>query len=107
MEKVVSTFYYVESWDKMQIDFHHAAIYVLSRLAGMKSKYAQKVAYSSQFVDDAVHAHALKFETYNYHKFTKKPDFTEADWTLFMRAAAIHKYRVLHKILPEAGLEVG
>lgn len=46
----------------MQKDFHYAAIYVLSRLAGMKDEYAEKVAYSSQQVDDAVYDHALKFE---------------------------------------------
>ena len=38
----------------MQIDFHHTAIYVLCRLAGMKSVHAEKVAYASQHVDDAV-----------------------------------------------------
>ncbi|MCK4260504.1 MAG: hypothetical protein KAX49_16125 [Halanaerobiales bacterium] len=46
----------------MQIDMHHSAIYVLCRLAGMKSKYAQIVAYASQHVDDANHGHTLKFE---------------------------------------------
>ncbi len=46
----------------MQIDFHHTAIYVLCRLAGMKSIYAEKVAYASQQVDNANYAHALKFE---------------------------------------------
>ena len=45
----------------MQIDFHHTAIYVLCRLAGMKSVHAEKVAYASQHVDDAVYDHALKF----------------------------------------------
>ena len=43
----------------MQKDFHYATVYVLCRLAGMKSKYAKKVAYSSQQVDDAVYGHAL------------------------------------------------
>ena len=45
----------------MQIDFHHTAVYVLCRLAGMESVYAEKAAYASQFVDDAVYNHALKF----------------------------------------------
>lgn len=45
----------------MQVDFHHTGIYALCRLAGMKSVYAEKVAYASQYVDDAVYAHALKF----------------------------------------------
>ncbi|KUO52323.1 MAG: hypothetical protein APF76_04625 [Desulfitibacter sp. BRH_c19] len=45
----------------MQKDFHHAVIYVLCRIAGMKSEYARVVAYASQQVDDATHGHALKF----------------------------------------------
>ena len=46
----------------MQRDFHHTVIYVLSRLAGMKSRDAEVVAYCSQQVDDAVFDHALKFQ---------------------------------------------
>lgn len=45
----------------MQIDLHHAGMYVLCRLAGMSSEYAEIVAYSSQYVDDAVCGHALTF----------------------------------------------
>jgi hypothetical protein len=48
--------------EEMQKDFHYTAIFVLCRLAGMKSRYAEKVAYSSQQVDDAVYDHALKFD---------------------------------------------
>ncbi|MFW5787927.1 MAG: DUF6765 family protein [Halanaerobiales bacterium] len=43
----------------------------LCRLAGMKSKYAEKVAYSSQQVDDAVYDHALKFENGDIFHQTK------------------------------------
>ena len=46
----------------MERDFHHTAIYVLCRIAGMKSRYAEIVAYASQQVDDAIYGHALKFE---------------------------------------------
>jgi len=55
----------------MQKDFHYATVYVLCRLAGMKSKYAKKVAYSSQQVDDAVYDHALKFENGDVFHQTK------------------------------------
>ena len=54
----------------MQIDLHHTAIYVLCRIAGMKSQYAEIVAYSSQFVDDAVHRHSLKFKNGGVFKQT-------------------------------------
>lgn len=55
----------------MQIDFHHTAIYVLCRLAGMKSEYAEITAYASQQVDDAVYSHALKFENGGIFKQTR------------------------------------
>lgn len=46
----------------MQIDIHHGATYLLCRMAGMKSKYAEKVSYCAQHVDDADYGHALVFE---------------------------------------------
>lgn len=46
----------------MQVDMHYAAIYVLCRLAGMQSKYASIVAYSSQHVDDTDEEKLLRFE---------------------------------------------
>ncbi|NCC15921.1 MAG: hypothetical protein EOM28_06170 [Clostridia bacterium] len=46
----------------MQIDLHHTGIYVLCRIAGMKSTYAEIVAYASQQVDDAIYGHALVFK---------------------------------------------
>jgi len=49
----------------------------------------------------------LKQQAYNYNKFYKKENFDQADWTLYMKAAAKHKYKVVHEILPEAGLNVG
>jgi len=44
----------------MQIDLHHTGTYVLCRIAGMKSCYAEIVAYAAQQVDDAIYGHALK-----------------------------------------------
>ncbi len=37
----------------MQIDFHHATTYVLSRLAGFSHPEARTIAYAAQYVDDA------------------------------------------------------
>jgi len=45
----------------MQIDFHHAVTYVLSRYAGFNSEDANKIAYSSQYVDDAVCSEVVRF----------------------------------------------
>ncbi len=55
----------------MQIDLHYSAIYVLCRIAGMKSQYAEIVAYASQYVDDAVHRPALKFRNGGFFKQTQ------------------------------------
>lgn len=66
----------------MQIDIHFTAIYVLCRITGMKSEYAEIVATSSQYVDDAVFRHALKFKNGGVfkqimtgHKFLYPRDF--------------------------------
>jgi len=54
----------------MQMDLHFAGMYVLCRISGMKSKDAEIVAYSSQYVDDAVFRHALKFRNGGIFKQT-------------------------------------
>jgi hypothetical protein len=46
----------------MQIDLHHAGIYALCRITGMSSYYAEIVAYSSQYVDDALYGEVLLFK---------------------------------------------
>ncbi len=45
----------------MQIDFHHAVTYVVSRLAGFSYDEANIIAYSSQYVDDATNAGKIEF----------------------------------------------
>lgn len=47
----------------MQIDFHHAATYVLARLAGMSAERAAVVAHAAQYVDDATNDGPLVFES--------------------------------------------
>jgi hypothetical protein len=46
----------------MQKDFHHAATYVLARLAGFIHKEAQTVAYASQYVDDSTNKGTIRFD---------------------------------------------
>lgn len=46
----------------MQIDFHHGATYVVSRLAGMTHEQAEIIAYSAQYVDDATNDGYIKFD---------------------------------------------
>ena len=45
----------------MQIDFHHAVTYVVSRLAGLDHEKASVVAYSAQYVDDATNSGVVHF----------------------------------------------
>ena len=49
----------------------------------------------------------LQNMAYNYHDFYKRENFVQTDWVYFMRAAGIHRYKVLHEILPACGLQVG
>ncbi len=46
----------------MQIDFHHGVTYVLARLAGFSREEADVIAYSAQYVDDAVDAGGIEFD---------------------------------------------
>ncbi len=46
----------------MQIDFHHTVTYVTARAAGFDHPEAEKIAYCSQYVDDAVHTGTVRFQ---------------------------------------------
>ena len=46
----------------MQIDFHHAATYVIARLAGFSHTKAGKIAYAAQYVDDADNTGVVRFD---------------------------------------------
>ncbi|MGE5328683.1 MAG: DUF6765 family protein [Deltaproteobacteria bacterium] len=45
----------------MEIDFHHAVTYVLARLAGFNAGEAEIIAYSAQYVDDAIYDNTVLF----------------------------------------------
>lgn len=45
----------------MQIDFHHAVTYVVTRLAGFDHGDATTVAHAAQYVDDATNAGLIRF----------------------------------------------
>lgn len=46
----------------MQIDFHHGVTYVAARAAGFVHGEAEKIAYSAQYVDDAVKTGTIGFQ---------------------------------------------
>jgi len=46
----------------MQIDFHHAVVYVIARWAGFAHRQADIIAYSSQYVDDATNSGTILFD---------------------------------------------
>jgi hypothetical protein len=69
----------------MQIDFHHAATYVIARHAGFDHGKASIVAYAAQYVDDATNDGLVPFE----------------NLAMYRRAATAHKmidYRHLMKM---------
>jgi hypothetical protein len=53
----------------LNIDFHHATTYVLSRLAGFSHVNAQKIAVSAQYVDDATDEGTIEFNTKQMYKY--------------------------------------
>lgn len=56
----------------MQIDFHYDVVYVLARYADFPRDEAAIIAYSSQYVDDALNGGFIKFSNYKpfYHMRT-------------------------------------
>ncbi len=46
----------------MQIDFHHGVTYVAARLAGFEHEAASIIAYSAQYVDDAINDGLIRFD---------------------------------------------
>ena len=55
----------------MQIDFHHAATYVIARSAGFTHRQANIVAYCSQYVDDATNSGEIHFDNgAMYHRIS-------------------------------------
>jgi hypothetical protein len=46
----------------MQIDFHHAATYVVARLAGFSAAESEIIAHSAQYVDDATSSGEIYFD---------------------------------------------
>jgi hypothetical protein len=51
---------------KMQVDFHYYCIFVLAYYAGFKKEEARKIAYSSQYVDDATESKPINFEQFSF-----------------------------------------
>ncbi len=48
----------------MQIDFHHAATYVIARFAGFDHGHADTIAHCAQYVDDATNGGTILFENH-------------------------------------------
>ena len=46
----------------MQIDFHHAATYVIARFSGFDHSQANIISYSAQYVDDATNSGVVRFD---------------------------------------------
>ena len=90
----------------MQIDGHHTLTYVVSRLAGLSHEDADIVAYSAQYVDEAINKGVIKFDNgAMYHRTAsahKMLDYRNSD------KLANHRVWVPFHFLPgNGGLPAG
>ena len=59
----------------VNIDSHHAATYVVTRLAGFSHHDAEIVAHASEYVDDATNDGMIQFDnSASYHRICSAPD---------------------------------
>jgi len=83
MPPLVFHFVYLMKEVVMQIDFHHAVVFVLSRLAGFSWEDASVIAHSSQYVDDEVRDEILRFDNGAIYKTIcsahKKVDYSNLE----------------------------
>ena len=85
----------------MQIDFHHAATYVLSRLAGFPKNEAEILAHASQYVDDATSSGTVYFDNKAlYHRISSAHKMIDVRNT---RAVANHQVWIPFHFLPGNG----
>jgi hypothetical protein len=90
----------------MQIDFHHAATYVIARFAGFTAAEAKTIAHAAQYVDDAVESGTVEFDNgAMYQRISSAHKML--DYRNF-EALASHLVWVPFHFLPgNAGLEAG
>ncbi|MCB1985843.1 MAG: hypothetical protein H6936_10295 [Burkholderiales bacterium] len=90
----------------MQIDFHHAATYVLARLAGFKHTEADIVAYSAQYVDDATNSGVIRFTNGALYRHISSAHKT-ADYRNFVDLANHVVWVPFHFLPGNGGLPAG
>lgn len=90
----------------MQIDFHHAATYVIARLAGLSAAEAEIVAYSAQYVDDATHSGLIRFDNgAMYHHIS--PAHRALDYRNFNELSNHYVWVPFHFLPGNGGLPAG
>ncbi|MBT8338970.1 MAG: hypothetical protein HKP58_07000 [Desulfatitalea sp.] len=90
----------------MQIDFHHAVVYVIARMAGFAHRQADIVAYCSQYVDDATNSGTVKFD--NGAMYTRISSAHKAlDYRNFSALANRHVWIPFHFLPGNGGKPAG
>jgi len=85
----------------MQIDFHHAATYVIARYAGFAHRDAETIAYCSQYVDNATNEGVIHFENgAMYHRIASAHEML--DYSNFKELANHYVWIAFH-FLPGNG----
>lgn len=90
----------------MQIDFHHSVTYVAARLAGFEHKAASTIAYSAQYVDDAINDGLIRFD--NGALFSRISSAHKMlDYRNFQTLANYRVWIPFHFLPGNAGLKAG
>jgi hypothetical protein len=90
----------------LQKDFHHAATYVISRLAGFGHREAETVSYCAQYVDDATNAGIVHFRNGAlYHRISSA--HKALDYRNFEELANHHVWIPFHFLPGNGGLRAG
>lgn len=79
----------------MQMDFHFYSLYTLCRGAGLKPDVSRRIAYASQYTDDAKYPHALTFR--DDQRFKQEMTSHEyLSWRIFTRDVQFQIYSAFH-----------
>ena len=90
----------------MQIDFHHAATYVIARYAGFGHNEAGIVAYCAQYVDDATNNGTIKF--HNGAMYSRISSAHKSlDYRHFDKLASHHVWIPFHFLPGNGGKRAG
>jgi hypothetical protein len=90
----------------MQLDFHHAVVYVIARMAGFDHRHGEVLAHASQYVDDAINAGPVAFDNGAMFNRTSSAHKT-FDYRNFSELANHHVWIPFHFLPGNGGRSAG